>query len=64
MKCWIFGLGTTGRLVLDLQEQLSLTVEEIIVGNGYKSCDEYKGMPLYEIGEIMDTLECERRTGL
>lgn len=52
MRCWIFGLGTSGRLILDLRKQLNLTVEGIIVGNGYKSCSEHKDIPVYEISEI------------
>lgn len=33
---WIYGLGTSGRLLVDLCMQYSIPIQGIIVGNGYK----------------------------
>ncbi len=53
---WIYGLGTSGRLLVDLCIQYGIPIQGIIVGNGYKE-DEIShrgGVKIYDVLEVKD----------
>jgi FkbM family methyltransferase len=55
----VFGLGTTGKLVVDLINSINLKIDCILTGDGYCSSTEYKGLPIYEISNFpFDKEEC------
>lgn len=49
---WVYGLGTSGRLLVDLCKQYDYPVSGIIVGNGYGIGEEYNDIKIYEIEEV------------
>lgn len=51
-EVWVYGLGTTGRLLLDLFDLWGLHVERIVVGDGYKKSLTYRNINIYEKHEV------------
>ena len=49
---YIYGLGTTGRLLSDLCEKNGVKISGIVVGNGYKNAEKYNEFPIMEIKDI------------
>lgn len=46
---WVYGLGTSGKLLIDLCLQNHIEVSGILVGNGYKDVESYKEVPIFEL---------------
>lgn len=53
-EIWVYGLGTSGRLLIDLCRINDINVSGIIVGNGYKEADNYQGITIYELRDVSD----------
>ncbi len=49
---YIYGLGTTGRLLSELCERFGIRLSGIIVGAGYKTTDCFCGYPVVDITEV------------
>lgn len=52
---WVYGLGTSGHLLVDLCRKYDYPVQGIIVGNGYRTDDSYNHVKIYELEEINNT---------
>lgn len=48
----IFGLGTTGKLIIDIIQGSNLKIDCIIVSDGYKVDFEYNEVPIYETSDF------------
>lgn len=48
----IFGLGTTGKLIIDILQSSNLKIDCIVISDGYKINAEYNEVPIYEISEF------------
>lgn len=61
---YIYGLGTTGRLLSELCEYSGIDLSGIIVGKGYKNAETFSGYPICyvddikENGYILYTVKC------
>lgn len=51
-NCWIYGLGTSGRLFADICLRNGISISGIIVGNGYKDEETYRNIKIYEIDGV------------
>ena len=49
---WVYGLGTSGRLFVDLCKRYNYPILGIIVGNGYRREETYNNVRIYEVREI------------
>lgn len=49
---WIYGLGTSGRLLLDLCAIWDVAVSGIIVGESHKSAEYYENIKIYEVYQV------------
>ena len=56
-ELWIYGLGTSGRLLFDLCKIWSIKVNGIIVGDGHKLMEYYENTKLYEMHEVNEFSE-------
>ncbi|MEY8517273.1 FkbM family methyltransferase [Lachnospiraceae bacterium 29-84] len=51
---WVYGLGTSGRLFIDLCIKKNYTLAGVVVGDGYKTEEKYRGLKIYEMSELED----------
>ena len=51
---YVYGMGTTGRLFVDLCLKHQFAVEAIMVGKGHKEVEKYKGIPVIELEGIFE----------
>lgn len=48
----LYGLGTTGRLIVDMLDIIGINISYILVGDGHKFENKRRDIPIYEIGEL------------
>ncbi|WP_297417001.1 FkbM family methyltransferase [Clostridium sp.] len=48
----IFGLGTTGKLIVDILQDSNFKIDYIVISDGYKVYSEYKNVRIYEMSHF------------